>query len=151
MEGLRRRLNYANVVATMALVVAVAGGSTAIAISKGKNKGVPVRVTKSSDITKTGTIKAGHVGGADLADASVTTQRLADGSVTAAKLAGIDRVIANGTEIVTASCPPGERLLSGGGLAPGLQNSSPSGQQVGGWEVAGAATKPVTAVALCLK
>ena len=34
---MRAKLSYANVVATLALIVAVAGGSTAIAMSVGKN------------------------------------------------------------------------------------------------------------------
>ncbi len=34
---MRAKLTYANVVATLALIIAVAGGSTAVALSVGKN------------------------------------------------------------------------------------------------------------------
>ena len=55
LSRIRERLTYANVVATLALVVAVAGGTTAIAITAAKNS-----VTTKS-------IKAGNVTARDIA------------------------------------------------------------------------------------
>ena len=86
MHLLRRHLNYANVAATIALIIAVAGIPTAIAVSKG---------AKSGDINSKGKIRAGHV----------TTAKLANGSVTAAKIAGIDVAQATATNSTTANCP----------------------------------------------
>lgn len=55
-NGLRERLTYANVVATVALVLAVTGGATAIALSLPKNsvksKQIAKEAVKTSDIAK---------------------------------------------------------------------------------------------------
>jgi hypothetical protein len=55
-SGLRERLTYANVVATVALVLAVTGGATAIALSLPKNsvksKQLAKEAVKTSDIAK---------------------------------------------------------------------------------------------------
>jgi hypothetical protein len=64
-------LTYANVVATLALIVAVAGGSTAIAISSNEKI--------SGKLIKPGTI---------------TPKQLKDGSIAGPKLASIDRISA---------------------------------------------------------
>jgi hypothetical protein len=139
MHRFRRHLNYANVAATLALVIAVAGGTTAIAVSKG---------SKSNDINKKGNIRAGHV----------TTSKLANGNVTASKLAGIDVVQAStNTSAVTATCPDGERLLGGGAQDNGqpagvsLAASAPSGN---GWNARIDTASPASRLdvyALCLK
>ena len=110
MHRLRRHLSYANVVATLALIVAVAGGTTAIAVSKAKKKGAVVRVTRKSDISKKGKIRPGHV--------------------TAAKLAGIDvvqRRFALSLPTNVAACPAGEMLLAGG---IEIHSSSPPGAAI---------------------
>ncbi len=52
---MRAKLSYANVTATLALIVAVAGGSTAIALSVGKNS------------VRASSIKAGNVTARELA------------------------------------------------------------------------------------
>ena len=88
MQKLRKKLTYANVVATLALIVAIAGGSTAVAVSVNAAK-------KKSDVNKKGNIRAGRV----------TAKKLADGNVTAAKLAGIDVVQATGADRASADCP----------------------------------------------
>jgi hypothetical protein len=128
MHRLTRQLTYANVVATLALIVAVAGGSTAIAVS----------ASKKADVSKKGNIRAGRV----------TATKLADQNVTAAKLAGIDIVQqSTPSQQATAVCPAGEQLLSGGGSGA-VGTSRPSGSN--GWTVlttSGAAT----AFAVCLK
>ena len=84
---MRKHLSYANVVATLALIVAVAGGTTAVAIS-GK-----------------------------AAKNSVTSKSIKDGSVTGKDLAGVRVGVFDSA--TTATCLPGERLLSGGGSLPG--------------------------------
>jgi hypothetical protein len=133
MHRLTRQLTYANVVATLALIVAVAGGSTAIAVS----------ASKKSDVSKKGNIRAGRV----------TSGKLANGAVTADKLAGIDIVQAEGASPI-ATCPAGERLIGGGAQslsgAPLLTSAPNVLTSVGGWQAGsgGAATR---AYALCLK
>jgi len=56
LKGLRERFTYANVVATLALVLAVTGGATAIALSLPKNsvksKQLAKEAVKTSDIAK---------------------------------------------------------------------------------------------------
>ncbi len=109
--------------------MAVGGGSTAIAVS--------VNASKKTDVNKKGNIRAGRV----------TAKKLADANVTAAKLAGIDVVQANGGDRAIADCPDGERLLGGGAKinsgAPGvgLFESAPAGN---GWEAVGSATSDLT-------
>ena len=56
---MRAKLTYANVVATLALIIAVAGGSAAVALSIGKNS------------VKASSIKAGNVTARELAGVRV--------------------------------------------------------------------------------
>jgi hypothetical protein len=102
---IRTKLTYANVVATLALIVAVAGGSTAIAISS-KQK-------ISGKLIKPGTI---------------TTKQLKNGSITGPKLAKIERIAvpASAGNSTEASCPGGTVLVSGGADGNPLIQSSPS-------------------------
>ncbi len=72
MQWLRPHITYANVVATLALVLAAAGGTTALAVA--------IQGSKKSDVNRKGNIRSGRV----------TAKKLADADVTAAKLAGID-------------------------------------------------------------
>jgi hypothetical protein len=51
MKKLRPRLSYANVVATLALVIAVAGGTTAIAVSKAPKNSVVSSSIKPYNVT----------------------------------------------------------------------------------------------------
>ncbi len=138
MHRLRRHLTYANVVATLALVLAAAGGTTALAVAIQGSK-------KSSDVNRTGNIRSGRV----------TAKKIADGSVTAAKLAGIDVVEANDTGgNATATCPGGERLISGGARMNSIPPSvaivvsAPKGN---GWNAVTNASSNLNAYALCLK
>lgn len=125
MRRLKPQLTYANVTATLALVVAVAGGGTAIAVSAKKNS-----VTTKS-------IKNFNVTSKDLGGIRVVTNPLQAGA-----------------QIGTASCGAGERLIGGGvepiGPAAGstdLKGSYPSGNGWAGVIGLGGAQ----AVALCLK
>jgi len=138
MQRLRAHLTYANVMSTLAVILAIAGGSTAIAVT--------VSAGKKSDVNKKGKIRGGHV----------TTPKLANAAVSAAKLGGIDVVQATAPADAKASCPPTERLLAGGGDIPSggmgaLQISRPYGN---GWEAvinAGSGSPGVVAYALCLR
>jgi hypothetical protein len=131
---IRRQLTYANVMSTIAVIIAVAGGSTAVAVT--------VNASKKSDINKKGNIRP----------ARVTTPKIAGAAVTSPKLAAIDVVQASSAvTIATAICSGGERLIGGGGLVFGGASLAGSWPDGNGWSVAsnGAATK--TAYALCLK
>ena len=136
MTRIRRHLTYANVAATLALVIAIAGGGTAIARS-GKNS------VRSSDV------KNGQITARDLAPLRAVTET---GTV---QDAASDGQASYGT--VIATCPKGQKLLSGGapntptiGLLT-LVSSSPAGNA---WRVVVASdsgdTKPIAATALCL-
>jgi hypothetical protein len=94
---LKARLTYANVVATLALIVAVAGGGTAIALSVGKNS-----VTTKS-------IKPGNVTARDLAGARVATA-LGSGTSSGTTVSCLpsERMLAGGAEARSTTTPPGE-------------------------------------------
>jgi len=132
---IRRHLTYANVMSTIAVTIAVAGGSTAVAVT--------VNASKKSDINKKGNIRA----------ARVTTPKLANGAVTAANLAGIDLVQATAPAgiLAQARCPAGERLLSGGAAAGGGASLATSAPGTGEEWVGATASGNVTAYALCLR
>jgi hypothetical protein len=102
MHRLRRHLSYANVAATLALIIAIAGGTTAIA----------ARVTAPKN--------------------SVTSKSIRNGNVTARDLTTLVRVDAPGvvtdpspgdlsfsTAGAQVSCPSGTRPIGGGVSAPG--------------------------------
>ncbi|MGA8218346.1 MAG: hypothetical protein WB771_07250, partial [Solirubrobacterales bacterium] len=118
-----------------ALIIAVAGGGTALAVA--------IHSSKKSDINKKGNIRVGRV----------TAKKLANGNVTAAKLAGID--VVQGSDTTTgglAFCPPGELLLSGGAELTGSSTgtilvSAPEGN---GWH-ARRSGLGLKVYALCLK
>jgi hypothetical protein len=136
MERLRPRLTYANVVATLALIAAVAGIPAAVAVTRASSK---------SDVNKKGNIRAGRV----------TATKLADGAVTSPKLGSIDLIQATGDGAATANCPASERLLGGGGKiigggAPALQVSQPLGNSWLAVQNAGAGPANVIAYAFCL-
>jgi hypothetical protein len=141
MHRLRSHLTYANVVATVALVVAVAGGTTAIAMKS--------TAPKNSVTSKS--IRPYNVTARDLAGLI-----LVKGQGTFNDPAPADGTFGLGTAV--AACPSGTRLLSGGGLVqPGvrglytLKSSQPSGN---GWTVTaegdGTGMTTVVAQAICL-
>jgi hypothetical protein len=133
MPKLRGKVTYANAMSTIAVVIALGGGSTAVAVT--------VNASKKSDVNKKGNIRAKRV----------TAKKLADGAVGAAKLGGIQVVQASGNPAATASCPAGTRLLSGGGGTPApaaLVGSRPEGN---GWRVESDSATDVIAYALCLR
>ena len=103
---IKPKLTYANVVATLAMFVAVAGGTTAIALTAGKNT-----VTTKS-------IKPGNVTARDLGpiETVVKTETLPTG----------------GPTVMRVFCPPKSRALAGGGAGQHVNSSYPV---PGGWGV----------------
>jgi hypothetical protein len=84
LQGLVPKFTYANVVATIALVVAIGGGSVAVAASIKKDS-VGSKQIKANAI-KTAELASGAVTGEKIGPGAVTTGALADNSVTGAKL-----------------------------------------------------------------
>lgn len=103
MERMRRRLSYANVVATLALVVAVAGGATAVA---GGFKALKNSVTSKS-------IKDGNVTARDLTAAV----RVDTAASVSDPIAGDGNFTFAGTQ---ANCPGGGRPIGGGVTTGGI-------------------------------
>jgi hypothetical protein len=138
MQRIRRHLTYANVMSTLAVAFAIAGGSTAIAVS--------VNASKKSDINPKGNIRAGKV----------STKKLANNAVASSKLGQIEIVQATAVNEAMASCPPSARLLSGGGAVAGgigaaVARSLPKDN---GWQAtinSGVGAQEITAYALCLR
>lgn len=94
--NLRSRLTYANVVATLALVLALGGGSVYAASKLGKNvvksKQIARGAVKGSDLGRNAVtgpkVKGGSIGATDLANDAVTAVTIKDGSIGAAEFAG---------------------------------------------------------------
>jgi hypothetical protein len=125
LRGLRTHLNYANVTATLALIAAVAGGTTAaIAASKAPKN-------------------------------SVASSSIKPFNVTARDLAGIRVVEVTNQFSAFAPCTRGERLIGGGGSpipSGGPLGASRPGNN--GWYVeqgSGPGSTLIAAYALCLK
>jgi hypothetical protein len=95
LPSVRKRLTYANVMATIA-VFGVVAGSGAYAASKLKLKNNSVTTKK---------IRNGAVVNSKLADGAITNPKLADGAVTRSKLAsGISQCPANMTKVLPDLC-----------------------------------------------
>ncbi|MGZ5388248.1 MAG: hypothetical protein ACXWGS_12645 [Solirubrobacterales bacterium] len=137
MSSIRKRMTYANVVATLALIVAVAGGSTAIALQAAAPKN------------------------------SVTTKSIRKGNVTADDLGRIEQVVASaplndaiagdgidGSAFAIARCPRGAELVGGGVAGGRVHSSSPVRDRRLGWEGTivddGGPTNGIRVTALCL-
>jgi hypothetical protein len=106
MRFVRSKLTFANVVALLALFVAL--GGSAYAIHLGKNA------------VKTKNIKDGAVTEAKLANAAVTASKLAAGAVkTPSVVVRVDSkpLNDNSNAIPQAHCQPGEVAVGGGGLS----------------------------------
>jgi hypothetical protein len=128
---LKQRLTYSNLASTTALVLALIGGSTAIAISK-------------------------QVGTKQLKNQAVTANKIRDGNITASKLAAVDVVQVTGgnSSAAHASCPGSERLIGGGaridisGPSAALRESRPDGN---GWTAQPTNGSSAVVYALCLR
>ncbi len=87
MQGFRRRLTYANVMATLALLVALGGtASAAVIISTNHQVGQHTISGHNPPAGDHANIIARSVDGADLATAAVGTQKIAPGTVGAGRL-----------------------------------------------------------------
>jgi hypothetical protein len=138
MDRLRRHLSYANVAATLALIVAVAGGTTAIAMktTAPKNsvtsKSIRPHNVTARDLTRLITVRS---------QATFSDPGPPDGTFARAS--------------ATAACPAGTRVITGGGFVDSdfaaLIGSNPISE---GWVVTakadGANQATITVVARCL-
>jgi hypothetical protein len=95
-EQVRKHLSYANAAATLALVLAIAGGSTAIAVT--------VNASKKSDVNKKGKIRAGRISAPKLASIRLESKAFPDAGTAPGE--------------VSLGCQPGERLITGGASVP---------------------------------
>jgi hypothetical protein len=122
MHRLRRHLTYANVTATLALVIAVAGGATAIAgkVTAPKNS-VTSKSIRPHNVTARNLTKMVNV----TRETTFTDPAPPDGAY-------------SGTT-AGSSCPPHTRIISGSALISGGGNTflTNSGQLGMGWGAAG--------------
>jgi hypothetical protein len=128
---MRKHLSYANVAATLALVIAVAGGSVAVA---GSVKKAPKN--------------------------SVRTKSIVDGSITAKKLRELVSVSKTssfqgpGVGSVTAPCPVGSIALGGSvgsdGVLNGTGSTGPNNAWQGGASSTVAGPHTISATVWCL-
>jgi hypothetical protein len=135
---IRKHLTYANVAATVALVIAVGGGTTAIALS-GRNS------VHSDDI------KNGNVTARDLGEIKVVRKQF-----TLPDSAADDNWTSN---FFILHCPKGTRILSGGGDVSPPDNGRGAITRTevngNGWQITAAQdtgqNASVRVTALCLK
>lgn len=125
MRKLRSAFTYSNVVATLALFLALSGGVVYAAATLGKNsvksKNIAPRAVKSADLAK-GAVKKGN-----LAGNAVTTGKVKKGAITSAKVkkgtlkrANLAAGTLAGLQVLDASSP----------AVPGLTTPSPTGTAV---------------------
>jgi hypothetical protein len=126
MKKLREKLTYANVAATLALVLAVAGGTTAIAANKAPKNSVASSSIKPNNVTA-GDLTAIRV---------VQTTDLFKAFAACAKR---EKLVGGG----------GDVAAGGGNL--GASRPGSNGWYVQRGSLAGPSETPVTAYALCLK
>jgi hypothetical protein len=138
MHRIRRHLTYANVAATLAIVIAVAGGTTAIATkSTAPKNSVTSKSIRPYNVTSRDLTRMIQVFG----KASFNDPEPPDGNFS--------------SNIATATCPPGTRVLTGGGSVDNdrahLSGSQPN---PGSWSIVargdGTNEARITAIAWCL-
>jgi hypothetical protein len=138
MDRLRRHLTYANVTATLALIVAVAGGTTAIAM----------KATAPKNSVTSKSIRPYNVTARDL------TRLIAVRSQTTFSDPGPpDGTFASAS--ATAPCPAGTRVITGGGFVDTNQASLVGSDPISeGWVVSakadGTNQATITVIARCL-
>ena len=172
MQAVRARLSYANVIATIALFLALGGSAYAVTAGKNtvKSKSIAKGAVKTTDIAN----KA--VSGAKLKPGAVSASAIANGSIGATQLGKVvirrgDGTIPEGNSgAARASCKPGEKVLGGGGSVGAIDvnqfQSTPfsadgsdpkDGNSPGGWVVVfynpigGSGTASALAWVLCLQ
>ena len=155
MQKLRQRLTYSNVVATIALFLALGGTAAAFTIGKNsvKSKNIAKGAVKTSDIHNHAVSKA------KLKADAISSNAIADGSIGAKQVGNVvlrRTVVPLADDSVTRStsvfCKPGEKATGGGGTvyasgpdialeASNAVNSNGSvpleGEVFDGWKVAG--------------
>ena len=121
MDAVRARLTYANVIATIALFLAL--GGSAYAVTAGKNTVTSKSIAKGA--VKTADIANKAVSAKKLKPGAVPANAIAANSINADKLgpvvtrkATVD-LPANSTRSATVYCKAGEQLLGGGSSAVG--------------------------------
>jgi hypothetical protein len=135
---IRRHLSYANVAASLALVIAIAGGTTAIATkSTAPKNSVTSKSIRPFNVTSRDLSRLIQVFG----KASFNDPAPADGTFT------------GGTAV--APCPSGTRVITGGGSVDNVHaNLSSSLPNPGAWSVSangdGTNQATITAIAWCL-
>ena len=145
MRKLRPHLTYANVTATVALVVAIGGGSFAVA----KTAKIGPKQLKNGAVTRK-KLTDGAVSGAKLADRAVSARKLADGTVGARQLAAVQVVANAGTSGLGVTCPAGTKLIGGGGVTDGQLNELNPDPASNSWHTSAMGAASTTAVALCI-
>ncbi len=152
---IRAKLTYANVMATIALFVALGGGAVAAtknSATSAKKVKIGTKQLKNGSVT-IDKLAAGAVTTPKLADDSVSAGKLQAGAVGARQLALIQVAQNSGTTGATAGCPQGTRLLSGGAfsLNGSLYATAPSLDPVVSiWQASAQGATATTAYALCL-
>jgi hypothetical protein len=130
MRRLTSKLTYANVVATIALFIAV-GGASAFAATQLKKNSVGANQLKAKAVTEakikkeavTGEkVKVGSLTGANIAAGSIATANLADGSVNSAKV--LDKSL-TGTDVAPNS-------LTGTNINASTLGEVPNAAKLGG-------------------
>ena len=112
MKSIRRHLNYANVMSTIAVFLLLAGGTAIAAKQLGKNTVGPKQLKKNS--VTAAKIKKGAVTRAKIAAGAIDATKLADGSVNGAKIA--DGSV-GGAEIAVAGSRFSRKVASLGSTA----------------------------------
>ncbi len=158
----RPELSYANVASTLALFFALAGGATAIAVSKKistkqiKNQAVKTNKIANGAITAD-KLATGAVVSDKLAASAVTEPKIAAGAIGGTKLKAFVTRTANGTGFANALCESSERAISGGAFSQvpdPLRAADPAAAAPApptGWSGASLnAAGPVSVVAVCM-
>ena len=138
MSRIRRHLTYANVAATLALVIAIAGGTTAIA----------AKVTAPKNSVTTKSIRPFNVTARDM-----TRLIQVFGKASFTDPAPGDMIQSGNTAV--AACPAGSRVITGGGFVDNDRaHISGSQPNPGSWSVSargdGTNEASITAIAWCL-
>jgi hypothetical protein len=96
LRAVLRRLTYANVIATMALFLALGGGAVWAANKKANNKKIGTGKLKPNAVTA-GKIKANAVTASKIRENAVTGAKIREGAVNFGKLAAGTNVVASAT------------------------------------------------------
>src|SRR5215213_8627548 len=130
MRRVRPRLSYANVVATLALFLALSGGAVWAAnkiTSKQIAKGAVKTKNLANGAVKTKKLAGKAVTSAKLADGAVTSAKIGDGAVNFAKISAGTNVIGTAT---AGPLPPGPEAFVDVPLNPPLTVTPVAGQLI---------------------